>query len=110
MALKAIIFIVIGIAFVVFAGLMVMGFYFTVMSPPGQQFLIGGFEGVAASFYQFISAPFQGLTEWIKNFFAHPFGLMIGSIFLRKRKDSWVYRKVQRVASLFLGRRTWRAV
>lgn len=109
MALKAIIFIVIGIAFVVFAGLMVMGFYFTVMSPPGQQFLIGGFEGVAASFYQFISAPFQGLTEWIKNFFAHPFGLMIGFAFARKNREFILLNKIRRVYSLFLGRKGWRS-
>lgn len=59
------------IAAIVFLGAMVAGFYFTVVSPPGQQFLVGGMEQVLAAFFQFVAAPFTGMAHAITNFFSH---------------------------------------
>lgn len=73
----------IAVGAVVLLGLIVAGFYFTVVSAPGQAFLVGGFEQFAASFYQFISAPFIGFANWIKNFFSHPFGLSVLPLLLK---------------------------
>ena len=68
---KDILKIAILIMAVVFLGAMVVGFYFTVISPPGQQFLIGGMEQVLAAFFQFVSAPFTGMAHAITGFFSH---------------------------------------
>ncbi len=55
----------------VFLGAMVAGFYFTVITPPGQQFLVGGVEQVLSAFFQFVAAPFIGIAHAITNFFSH---------------------------------------
>lgn len=63
--LKDIIKIGIAVFAIVLLGLMLAGFYFTVVSSPGQQFLIGGFEQVAATVFQAVSAPFIAIYKFI---------------------------------------------
>lgn len=108
--IKDIIMITIAVGFAIFAGLMIVGFYFTVMSPPGQQFLIGGFEGLASAFYQFVSSPFIALEKMIEGI-PKMLGLMIGfAVVSPKRAWERLYLKMQRIRSLFLGRRKWGSV
>lgn len=62
---------IVKIGIVVFAiallGLIVVGFYFTVVTSPGQQFLVGGFEGFASAVFQAIEAPFIALGKFITD-------------------------------------------
>ncbi len=47
--------------------LVIMGFYFTITSPSGQGFLVGGFESFAEAVYQFLAAPFIALGHMIAS-------------------------------------------
>jgi hypothetical protein len=70
----------IGIAVFAIAllGLIVVGFYFTVVSSPGQQFLVGGFEGFASAVFQAIESPFIAIGKFITGI-PSKLGFVIGA-------------------------------
>lgn len=55
----------IAVGAIVLLGLILAGFYFTVVSSPGQQFLVGSFEQFASDVFQAVESPFLAIYKFI---------------------------------------------